>query len=317
MRVDFVRIEDIDVQDRTFFISSRPPDPKLKNSIESLGQLNPIKLIEHENFHTVITGWERIKILIELGKEKILAQIYNSNDIKNEFILKIIYADNRVRFSDLEKCELLSKFAMLTSLDEEEIMSSILPFLGLNPSRKNLQKHLKISNLQEKIKRAYMEEQLSFEQLDMLSNIQDEGLRMGIYENIFSKYRFNNNETRDLLKDTLEILNRDRININDLTKNIFDSMSSKDSKNEFRKIIKSIRYPHLSKIENIYQDYVKELNFPNDIKIKHHQFFEVNEIELNIKVRDSESLKRNLEKINSDIDSGKVDKVINLVKEGE
>ena len=155
--------------------------------------------------------------------------------------------------------------------------------LGINPSHKNLIKYSAVSRLENIIKHAFFEDKLSFEQLIMLSEIESPEIRQKIYVKILSRYRFNNNETRELIKEIIEILNRDKLGFDDLIKNVFKKIGDKATKAELRKELKNLRYPNLSKVYGTYNSRLKDLNLSDNTKIKHHPFFESNNLEINDK----------------------------------
>ena len=217
----------------------------------------------------------------------------------------------------MEKAELISRFKNYALVDENRIIQEILPLLNINPSRKNLTKYLKLSYLEESLKRAFFDERLSFEQLLMLSEIENSEIRIGIFENLLIRFRFNNNETREFIKDAVEILNRDKSSLTDLLKVIFDKLGSKTSKNDFRKELKAIRFPALSEVEKNYKSNLDDLGLADQVKIKHHPYFESNDLELNIKVKNSKDLKKDLEKLSENIEKGKLDRLLRTLREGK
>lgn len=317
MKAELIKTELIDGDDKTLLISPGLFDDKLVLSIEQIGFLNPIKLIEDNGFYKVITGWKRLKICEELGINEILSKVYGSDELSKEEILKIIYFDNIYRLTELEKAELISKFKHYALIEDNKIIEEILPLLSINSSRKNLEKYLKVSALEKPLKEAFFDEKISFEQLQMLSEIEDSNLRIDIFENLLRRFRFNNNETRDLLKDTVEILNRDKISLSDLLRVIFDKLDSKASKNDFRKGLKGVRFPSLTEVEKVYKSNLDDLGLTDQVKIKHHPYFESNDLELSFKVKSSKDLRENLEKLSDEIDKGKVDRLLKTLREGK
>ena len=77
----------------------------------------------------------------------------------------------------------------------------------------------------------------------MLAELNDADFRTGFYNNFLKQFKFNNNETRDLLKDVETICMRTKTTPDDLLKEINDSSSKKIDKEVIRKTVKKICYP--------------------------------------------------------------------------
>lgn len=317
MKVEAIEISLIDQEDNKYLIGPLKFDSSLERSIKEIGLINPIKLISKASGYQVLTGWKRLKIFEKLEIEKVNARIYDQEELTSDQIYKIIYFDNKERITELEKAEIILRFVEDISLEEEKVIKDILPLLGIKPSHKNLVKYSAVSKLENIIKHAFFEDKLSFEQLIMLSEIESPEIKQKICVKILSRYRFNNNETRELIKEIIEILNRDKIGFDDFIKNVFKKIGDKATKGEFRKELKNLRYPNLSKVYGTYKSRLKDLNLSDKTTIKHHPYFESNNLELEIKINSSDELKESIKQLLDEVDMGKIDSLIKAVKEGK
>ena len=311
-----VALSEIDLKDKTYLLSDIVPDQKLIQSISDLGLLNPVKLIKTDNGYIVITGWKRINVLMQLGSESVYSQVYNNNVLLTEHICRLIYTDNKDRITELEKAELLRLICSSAASYEKNIIENVLPFLGLNPTLNNLKKYLAIAALETELKKACMNEDLTFEQLQLLSEIDDPDFRKEFYNHFIIKYKFNNNEMRDLLKDVQAICIRKNISTGQLAEILPGDNSGKSDKNKIRKTIKTICYPKLTETEQIYNELVKELNLGNTSRLVNHPYFESNELELRIKFKNQKDLKNEIEILKKSLEDGRIEKLLQLIKEG-
>ncbi len=103
-------------------------------------------------------------------------------------------------------------------------------------------------------------------------------------------FRFNTNETRELISDFKDISIRDGKRTADIIRKLIES-NRQLGKNELRAMIKTIRNPNLSEIEKKFNDIIKELKLPANITFSHSPYFESNHIELKAKISDRKSLK--------------------------
>ncbi len=308
-----VTLADIDFNNREYELFSSEPGSNLEQSISSVGLLNPVKLIKNTKNYIVLTGWKRLNVLKKLNYPSVASLIYKEDELSPLQLFTYIYIDNKDRFTELEKAELLSKLINSDTLTEEKIKSEFLPILGLNPSLNNLNKYRSVALLEKELKEACFNELVTFEQLHLLSEIDDPKFRTGFYNHFIKNNRFNNNETRDLLKDVQAICIRSSLSIDNLAKQI---LKEKQDKNIIRKLVKVLCYPRLTETEQKYNDIVKELNLGTSSRLVNHPYFELNDLELRIKFNNQNDLISELESLKKSIDEGKIEKLLKLIKEG-
>jgi len=311
-----VALSEIDLKDTTYLLSDVAPDQKLIDSITDIGLLNPVKLIKKDKNYIVLAGWKRIHVLLQLGNESVYSQIYENDELLTEHICVLIYTDNKERITDLEKAELLKMISNSDYYNEKNIVQKILPVFGLNPTLNNLKKYISIASLKPELKKACMNEELTIEQLKLLSEIDDPEFRDGIYNYFLKEYKFNNNETRDLIKELNTISKREKQPVEELAQKIYKENNGKADKNTIRKTVKIICYPKLTKTELKYNELVKNLNLGNSSRLVNHPYFESNEIELRIKIKEKNDLIEDIEKLKASIVDGRVDELLKLIKEG-
>ena len=317
MYFEEVELEKIDFKDKKYRTLNQNVSDKLKRSIEDFGLINPVKLIRHKNGYKVLTGWERLAALKDLKIKKVAANIYNVNELTPEAIYKLIYLDNKHRSDDLLKAELISRIKSESGLSEKDLVNDILSFFNLNPSINNLNKYIAISELNPVLKLSFLEDKLSFEQLHMLSELKNSEDRMEIFRSFLSGFKFNNNESRDLIKDLLIIKQREKISIKKIAKTVFDNIKDDANKNELRKEIKKICYPKLTKVESLYQKRLSELKLSDNIRFVNHPYFESNDLEVRIKFRGSDELTKALQNLENKLRAGMIDKLVGVIKEGK
>lgn len=308
-----VALADIDFNNREYELFSSEPGSNLEQSISSVGLLNPVKLIKNTKNYIVLTGWKRLNVLKKLNYPSVASMIYKEDELSPLQLFTYIYIDNKDRFTELEKAELLSKLIKSDTLTEAKIKSEFLPILGLNPSLNNLNKYRSVALLEKELKEACFNELVTFEQLLLLSEIDDPKFRTGFYNHFIKNNRFNNNETRDLLKDVQAICIRSSLSIDNLAKQI---LKEKQDKNTIRKLVKVLCYPRLTETEQKYNDIVKDLNLGTSSRLVNHPYFESNDLELRIKFNNQKDLISELESLTKSIDEGKIEKLLKLIKEG-
>ena len=316
MKFEIVPISSIDFHDKRFFIGSDLDNlSSIKISIREVGIINPPVLKNEDDKFIPICGWRRISALKDLGLEKVLAKVYDSDEITNEGCLQLVLFENRERLNDIEKAELVFKFKNLCALDDNDLIKRILPPLGIAPTWKNLERYLSIAELEPEIKNAFHQQKITLDHAVLLSELRDPQ-RLQILERIILRFKLNKNETREAIQEIQEVAFRDRKSIGDVIESIENRIGRDGNKNEFRHELKLLRYPVLTQVEENFKECLKDLNLPKDLNIFHPPFFEGNYVEIRIRIESAGRLSEILSYFESVIEKGLIDKLMSVVKEG-
>jgi hypothetical protein len=245
-----------------------------------------------------------------------LSKIYESDEISDEECLKLVFHENRERFGDMEKAELVLKFKELCDLTESEITQRVLPYIGIPPSLKSLKKYMRLAGLEREIKDAFYSQRITIEQAGILSELGSPA-RVEILRSVLLRFRLNTNETREAVREIQEIGLRDNESVIETLHRILSRIGLTDLKGDsFRHEIKLMRYPALSKAEGEFRGCLKGLNLPKEITIHHSPFFEGNYIEIRIRVESADRLSQILSYLVSIVENGLVDRLMGIVREG-
>jgi len=315
MKIEIVPLSSINLDDRTFFIGSRGDINEVKHSINEVGLLNPPSLIKKGTKFQILSGWKRITACKELLFKEILSKVYEADELTNQVCLKMIYHENQERLNGIEKAELCSKFKILCGFDDNKLMKEALPIVGVSPSRRNFDRFISLSSLEDEIKEACDDGKISVDQAVLLSEVEKRD-RVEILRNILLKFRLNNNETREVLKDIQGVALRDNRSLVKLIDELLSKIGSSGGKNEFRHELKLLRYPMLTEAEDQFRSLLKDLNFTKELNFFHPPFFEGNEIEMRLRFSDSRRFSEIISYLSSKINRSKIEKLINIVKEG-
>lgn len=316
MEFNSIPISKIDFSDETFFVGSVGDISPLINSIKGLGLINLPILREKGEKYQIICGRRRLNACRELMLDEVLSKVYGWNEISNEECLEIIFNENRNRFSDMEKAELILKFRELCSLTESELIKRVLPCIGISPSLKSLKRYMRLAGLEREIKDAFYSQRITIEQALALSEL--EGFaRVEILRKVLLRFKLNINETREAVREIQEIGLRDKKGISETIDEILSKVGHGEIKGDsFRRELKSMRYPLLSKIEGEFRDCLKCLNLPKEVAIHYPPFFEGNYIEIRIKVESAERISQILSYLISVVEIGLIDRLMGIVREG-
>ena len=315
MIIEPVPLSSIDTGDVTFLTGHKGFFSPVRESIEEIGLINfPVLRITGASLQ-VVTGWKRILALRELGFDEIVSKIYDHGELSDEACLKYIYHDNSGRIDDMELADLVVKFRDMLGLGDREMISDTLPYLGIPPSRKQYDRYLDLASLENEIKEAYYRERITIEQCQILSETAlDE--RVLVLKRVLDTYKLNSNESRQVIKEIEEITLRDKRPVSDLIDEI-ECVIGDGDKDDFRAVLRKIRYPALKEVEEAYSGALKSMNLPGNVNITAAPYFEGNDIEIRIRVKSSEELSDAVSSLESACGSGAIGKLISIVQNGE
>lgn len=316
MKLSIIPLSKIDFDDETFFVGSIGDISPLINSIREVGLINLPILREKGEKYQIVCGRKRLHSCGELTINEVLSKIYESDEISDEECLRLVFYENRERFGDMEKAELILKFKKLFNLTESELAHRVLPYIGISPSLKNFKKYMRLAALEREIKDAFYSQRITIEQAAILSE-SESSIRVEMLRRVLLRFRLNTNETREAVREIQEIGLRDKKSVNETLDKILSKIGLTDLKSDsFRREIKLIRYPALLQIEEEFRDCLKGLNLPKEITIHHSPFFEGNYIEIRMKVESADRLSEILSYLVSVIEKGLVDRLMGIVREG-
>lgn len=316
MKFESVRLTALDFHDKTFLIGSSDDYAGVLNSIKELGIINPPSLRRKGNGFQIVCGWKRIKVCKQLGYDEIPSSVYELDELSDEDCLNFVFYENQQRFNDIDKAELISKFKFLCDLSDNDLVEKVLPAVGIRPTGKNLEKYMSWAGLEGDIKEAYYREAISLDQVVSLSEFEADQ-RLDILKGILMRFKCNNNETREMVRDLEMVSSRDRISIGKLIDFILSEIGVSGGKNEFRQSLKRLRYPNLTRVEEHYKNCLSSLSLPKDITVHNSPFFEGNDLEIRVRFATPERLSELLTYLSSVLDDGGIERLLNVVREGE
>ena len=276
-----INISDIDISNPKFIVPYKQISPELVNSIKDIGIINPPIVIKNDKEYLILTGFKRISISEELGLNTVFCRVVSKNEISFDQCIKIIYEDNKDRYTDIEICELCRKH-----IDNGNDVKQFLKLIVYHTTEKNIQRFTYLSNIDSRIRNYYLDEKLNPEQCFFLSQIDTEDALL-LLNKVIVPFRFNTNETREFLSELKDIYIRDDKPISQIVESVINTQED-ITKNSIRLKIKKLRSPRLVEVEKEYNEIVKSLELPKGVLISYSPYFESNYIEVKTRI-DSEN----------------------------
>lgn len=295
-----VSIDQINIHDRRFCISYPLYDGELLLSIQKIGIIQPIILLDTTPF-LVVVGFRRLESAIRLGHSKISCIIDDINE--KEALLYSIHDNVKRGLNIIEKAHGIEKMLHM-GFSITEIHDTMV-VLDLQPHEKVLNNLIAIAYAEKPLKDFIMSHRLSMQNIESLLSF-DIGERKQIME-LLSPMRVTESYMREVLQMMRFVkIKEGQIDLNEIRdiKNIHD----------LKKELKKKMNPILSSLEEEFKAIIHKCALPPNIDIKVDPFFEKEYIDIRIKGKDQEEIEDAIEKLGRVLKDGHIRSMFGLTK---
>lgn len=203
---------------------------------------------------------------------------------------------------------------------EERVLSEITPLLEISQSKNIIDKYLSVLRLDSAIKQSVAKNELELDKALLLVPF-GVSERDAIYRFFFRESITNINETKEAMRNLFDLKLLKKVSIEDLLSSdeishIFtnNKLNKRQKGEKLYRLIKSMRYPSISKKEDEFDKSYRAMRLDNDVRINHSRYFEGDDIRITLKVSNEEKLGDNLEKLFSNMRNGMFKKIFSIIK---
>jgi hypothetical protein len=292
------------VQPGTFCMSYGFDNSQLIKSIENIGLVNNPYIIKRKDQSVeIVIGYRRILALKTLGLKEVCCFDLTYSGMSDYELLLLALHDNLFsrELTYIEKSMIIN---LLTKLVKD--ISTIYDVcLLINVSRKDYPALLKINNLDENIKQAISNGVLHIKTIELLLQMEAENILL--FSVWINKLRLSFNyqlQFVDLITDISRIY---KCSISSLmNEEFFQHLLADDKKNmpqkakEIMEYLKIRRNPSISKYQKIFDNKVRKLNLPANVRVVNPHYYESEGYRLEIDFNNGEELSEILMKLAKD-----------------
>ena len=316
-----IELNSINFSDDEFLISYPLKYVNVKESIEKIGLINPPLLVgtEHCSVPTVgkfkiVSGFKRVFALRDLDRKTITCFIISNNYTAIELLQLAIFDNSLTRqFNPIEKSIIINKLSKYVSKDT--IINEYFEHLGLEPSEKLYVLYEPLINLEDDIKLAIANNELSDRTgANLLGFVKKD--RLALFDFLI-QLKPSVSKQNEIIELVFEISKRENIAVNAVIKageidTIFSNQkfSIPQKLERVREYLKKRRYPQLTKLEEDFESFKKSIGISQDMKFYPPAFFEGNNYEIHLSFSKISQLKKQITILHKMIDSEKLKNVI-------
>jgi len=291
-RSKMILLEEIDLEDTTFLITFMPDWEPLVASLKLVGLVEPLILREQgDERYQIVCGFKRAQALLLLGVPEAQAFVYHQDELDDLQALLLTIGHNLTRPLNLvEKAQTLEKL-LAFGVAEKEVIDRYLPLLGLQPNVRVLKQVTNLVDLERGLLEYVVRQNLSLSTSVLFLSLDKDG--QGAILPLLEALRPGENRVKEIITFLREISLRDGVPISsvlargDIRKILGDQETPRPQRIErLRRIIKTMRFPLLTEMEEKFAQYKRSLSLPPQISFHPPPFFEGEEFRMELRFKD-------------------------------
>ncbi|HPD61734.1 MAG TPA: ParB N-terminal domain-containing protein, partial [Thermodesulfobacteriota bacterium] len=296
--------------DETFRMSFCPDLGALKTSMGKIGLINPITIRGRgEERFQIVSGYRRALAAQSLEWEGIKAAVYTSDELspRDGFLLNFFENLGTRRFNLIEGSMIVAGFYRHCGYNEKKNREEVLPLLGLHSGEKIFFALQSLKNLNDTWKELVIKNEISLLNAAKISSFSS--FEQSTLYDVLSGLKLGENKLRETLEMAEEVCKRDEILLSELfSSEQFKFLDQGDlnlteKTEQFRKTLKAIRYPELTRKHKEFQDMKKKLLLPLSVSLEPPDAFEGDKVKVTFGFRSPEEFRSILKKLETAAES--------------
>jgi ParB family chromosome partitioning protein len=291
-RYEIMPLTKIDLDDTTFLITFLPELGPLLSSIELVGLLEPLCVLERDDGRCqLICGFKRAETLQRLSITETEAFVYQPRELDDLQALLLTVGHNLSRPLNLvEKACALEKLRAF-GVPEKELIDRYLPLFELQSNVRILQQVIDLAGLEQGLQEYLVRRNLSLSTSVLFLHLDKEDQQAILP--LLDALQPGENRVKEIISFLREISLRDGVSLSSLLahKDIAMILSDQETQRpqrieQLRRIIKEMRFPRLSGMEKKFAEYKRSLSLPPQISFHPPSFFEGEEFRMELRFKD-------------------------------
>jgi ParB/RepB/Spo0J family partition protein len=291
-----IPLDKIDLEDTQFLITFLPDLESLVASVQRVGLLEPLLVRKRDDGrYQLICGFKRAEALRLIAVPEVEAFVYPQGALDDIQALLLQMGHNIVRPLNLvEKAQALGKL-LAFGCPEREVIDRYLSLLGLQPSIRILKQVTGLMSLEQGLQEYLVRKNLSLSTSTLFLHLDKEGQEAILP--LLDALGPGENRVKEIIAYLREISLRDGVSIaaliskKEIGELIDDQETSRPQRLEhLRRVLKEMRFPRLTAMENTFADYERSLSLPPQISFHPPPFFEGEQFKMELRFKDLKEL---------------------------
>jgi hypothetical protein len=297
MNFTMVPLDQIDFTDEIFRISDDLLPERFVNSIQEIGQVNPVVLLSGRSpKFTIVCGFRRLHAMRRLGMPEATARLENGSATRVQLLSTALYDNLSHRtLNCFEQARVLCKLGEL-GVPEEILVSRYMSALGLKPRRDALDGTLRLLGLSPDLRALFLADRLTETSIQRLAAYSEDV--QGSFACLLHSIRLSammQRKTLDLIEDLAAMADPGIAGVfadAGLRRILEDRTIPAPQKGEqVHDYLMRKRYPRLSQAREDFQKTRDMLGLPGTIHIASDPYFETQRVRFSFEVSGADQLR--------------------------
>lgn len=291
----------LNLENTEFCMSYPLASDRVTASVGAVGVLHPIIVsgCPCEGGYQVVTGFRRAHACRQLGLKWVNAYIHRVDPDNKLAMFHLILSENASHrtFNAVEKSLIVHKLLNQFGCDRQTILTTYLPMLGLAAHGRVLDAYLPACAFDAPMQAYLAEHDVPMGELDLFNTLSVED-RRAVFALIIS-LKLGVNKIKDLLALLDEIALREQRPIHSILTDeriqalLHQEQTPTPQKADLvRRYLWEQRYPEFTKLEQAYQQAVKDLHVPTGVRLSTDRFFEDDRMAVEFRFRTPDELRQ-------------------------
>lgn len=310
--------------DNTDYLMSFPAESdRIRASVGMIGVVQPIVVdgCPCSGGYTILAGFRRAYACRQLGLTSVNAYLYqvSQENRLSAFWLALQENASHRSFNVVEKSLILTKLLTQFQCSRAEVIKEYLSLLGLSAHGKVLDIYLKIHEFSDEAKTYLASHELPMSVLELVGNLGSND-RHALFTLII-ELRLGVNTIKEVLTHLDEIALREGSSITQILNSeqiqdvlADDNLPGPQKAEQVRRIIRTLRYPQFTELEQRYNRVCQQLPIPKGVRVQADRFFEDDRLSVAFQFQKPEDLQRIAEELRELAKQPELSEVLNLVQ---
>ena len=290
--ITMIPLDEIDLEDTTFLISFLPELEPLLASIKLVGLLEPLLVRErNDGRYQLICGFKRAETLNRLSISETDAFVYPPGSLDDLQAMLLTVGHNLTRPLNLIEKALALEKLLSCGVPEREIIDRYLPLLGIQPNVRMLKQLTKLLSLERDLQDYLVRKNLSLSTSALFLHLDKKS--QGAILPLLKALRPGENRVKEIISYLREISLADGTPIPSLLAKeeigeVLDDQETLRTQRieHVRRILKVMRFPRLTAMEDKFSVYKQSLSLPPQIDFHPPPFFEGEQFKMELRFTD-------------------------------
>jgi len=315
-----VALAEIDATDLLFSLNPVSPDPALVASVAAIGLAQPLRLQKRlDHRFRIVSGFQRFAAARAAGLESLPAFVYpNTTDLLQLYEWVLAEKSYAKPLNALQASCAITRLRTDFSRSDEEIIRRFFPLMRLAPNPRLLSLYAPLQRLELPLQLLLLQDELSIEIAAALAARSAQ--EQICFHDVMQTLRLGKNRQREFWLLLTDIERMQKTSFSQLLGQAplgpvlaEPSLTPSQKSDKLKLALMHLRYPAYSAALDRYEKILQRAKLPPEIHLRPAPYFASDQFQVDFSFRSAKELKQRLKVLQTMLDQGLADELMDLV----